>query len=66
MSRLNLKDFLTVQEVAALLQLSALTIYKYIKTGRLEAIAIGRHYRVSKSSLEVFLKSHTVGGTSHE
>jgi excisionase family DNA binding protein len=66
MSRLDLKDFLTVQEVAALLQLSVLTIYKYIRNGKLEAIAIGRHYRVSKSSLELFLTSHTVGGSHHE
>lgn len=58
-------DFLTVHEVADLLRLSVLTIYKYIKEGHLEAVEFGGHYRVSNESLETFIQEHKVGGT-HE
>ncbi len=54
--------FLTVQEVAELLRLSVLTIYKYIKEGQLEALEFGGHYRVSPLSLEHFIQKHIVGG----
>ena len=55
-------DFLTVSEVAEMLRLSVLTIYKYIKEGQLEAVEFGGHYRVSQSSLDTFIKIHKVGG----
>ena len=53
-------NFLTVQEVSDVLRLSVLTIYKYIKSGDLEALEFGGHYRVSKPSLSTFIKNHTV------
>jgi excisionase family DNA binding protein len=56
-------DFLTVYEVAELLRLSVLTIYKYIKEGQLEAVEFGGHYRVSSDSLEKFIDIHKVGGS---
>lgn len=55
-------EFLTVQEVADLLRLSSLTIYKYIKEGNLEAVEFGGHYRVSQHSLNKFISIHKVGG----
>ena len=56
----HLHDFLTVQEVAGLLRLSDLTLYKYIKDGSLEAIEFGGHYRVSRESLNRFISTHKV------
>lgn len=56
-------EFLTVHEVAELLRLSVLTIYKYIKEGQLEAVEFGGHYRVSSDSLEKFIDIHKVGGS---
>lgn len=53
-------DFLTVQEVAELLRLSVLTIYKYIKEGNLEAIEFGGHYRVGQDALQRFIHFHKV------
>lgn len=52
--------YLTVQEVAELLRLSVLTIYKYIKEGSLEAVEFGGHYRVSTSALQRFINTHKV------
>lgn len=54
--------FYTVQEVASLLRLSVLTIYKYIKDGQLEAVEFGGHYRVPNAGLEEFINIHKVGG----
>ena len=53
-------DFYTVQEVALLLRLSVLTIYKYIKDGSLEAVEFGGHYRIPEKSLNNFIEFHKV------
>lgn len=53
----------TVQEVADLLRLSELTIYKYIREGSLEAVEFGGHYRVSSTALDKFIERHKVGGS---
>ena len=55
-------DFLTVAEVAGMLRLSELTIYKYIKEGDLEAVEFGGHYRIRRYSLDQFIQVHKVGG----
>ncbi len=59
--RYNTKsNFLTVNEISGLLRLSVLTIYKYIKEGKLQAVEFGGHYRITESSLESFIKEHRV------
>lgn len=58
MSYNNETNFLTVQEVSELLRLSVLTIYKYIKAGKLTALEFGGHYRISKASLNSFIDNH--------
>lgn len=63
MSYVDNQDFLTVQEVASLLQLSVLTIYKYIKENKLEAVEFGGHYRIHKTAINKFIEKHRVGGT---
>jgi len=59
-------NFLTVAEVSALLRLSELTIYKYLKEGRLEAVEFGGHYRISESSLFKFIEKHRVHKVKEE
>lgn len=51
--------FYTVSEVSALLRLSTLTIYKYIKEGKISVVEFGGHYRVSETSLNKFITEHT-------
>lgn len=53
-------NFLTVQEVAAYLKLSVITIYKYIRENKLQAIEFGGHYRIEQSSLDQFINDHKV------
>lgn len=60
MSLIPENALLTVQEVAAILRLSVLTVYKYIKEHRLEAIEFGGHYRIQQSSLENFINAHKI------
>lgn len=60
MSLLLNHDYLTVKEVANLLKLSELTIYKYIRAQKLQAFEFGRHFRIERSDLEKFIKSQKV------
>ena len=53
-------NFLTVAEVSGLLRLSVLTIYKYIKSGMLDAVEFSGHYRISEASLNLFIANHKV------
>lgn len=54
-------DLLTVEQVADLLQLNKLTIYKYIHSGELVAVKLGRSFRVRRDEVEHFLDAHMVG-----
>ena len=60
MSYKQTEEYLTVIEITKILRLSALTIYKYIKEGKLLAIEFGGHYRVSRTSLQSFIDAHKV------
>ncbi|HXF81319.1 MAG TPA: helix-turn-helix domain-containing protein [bacterium] len=55
-------ELLTVEQVAAYLQLNRLTVYRYIREGRLPAIKLGKAYRIRKADVEAFLESQTVRG----
>lgn len=49
-------SFLNVKEVSAFLNLSALTIYKYISEKKIKAIHFGGRYLIEKSSLNKFIE----------
>jgi excisionase family DNA binding protein len=50
-------DLMTVEQVAAYLQLNKLTVYRYIREGRIPAARLGKAYRVRKSDVDAFLDS---------
>lgn len=50
--------FYTIDEVAELLSLSSQTIRKLIKTNKLEAIRLGKSYRIPYESIQK-LKTHS-------
>jgi len=52
------KTYLTVHEVAETLRINILTVYSYIKRGQLDAIRIGRYYRVGVLDLQKFIQQH--------
>lgn len=55
-------NFYTTSEIAEMLKLNVMTVYRYIKSGKLSAHKIGKEYRVSKVELEKFLKSTQTHG----
>ena len=47
--------FLTVQEVADVLRISSMTVYRLIKNGDLPAARIGKSFRVREDDLDAFI-----------
>ncbi len=55
--------FLTVAEVADLLRVSSMTVYRLIKDGELPAVRVGKSYRVREDDLDRYLsKQYTQAG----
>jgi excisionase family DNA binding protein len=52
------REFLLTEEVAELLRVSTMTIYRNIKAGKLKAYKFGKDWRIRKNDLEAFLKAH--------
>ena len=49
-------SLLTVAEVAALLRVSKMSVYRMIHAGELEAVRIGRSFRVPKRAVDDLLR----------
>lgn len=49
------KEFYKVEDLAKLLAVNVMTIYRYIKAGKLIAYKIGREYRIEKTEFLKFL-----------
>ncbi len=48
--------FLTVAEVAALMRVSTMTVYRLVHAGELGAVRVGRSYRVPEMAVHAYLK----------
>ena len=51
----NQKEFYLVEELAKKLRLSNMTIYRYIKAGKVKAYKFGKEFRIEKAEFEKFL-----------
>lgn len=51
------KEFYKAEDLAELLEVNIMTIYRYIKAGRLKAHKIGRDFRIDKVEFRNFLNS---------
>ena len=55
--------FLTVAEVAGLMRVSTMTVYRLIKAGELAAVRVGKSYRIKEDDVDRFLsKRYTEAG----
>lgn len=54
------KRLLTVDETAAYLGISKLTVYDWISQGKIEVIKLGRVVRFKEATLEKWIDKHTV------
>ncbi len=51
------KDFYKAEDLAKMLEVNIMTIYRYINAGRLKAHKIGRDFRIEKKEFQAFLNS---------
>jgi excisionase family DNA binding protein len=53
--------FLTVSEVATIMRVSKMTVYRLVHSGELEAIRVGRSFRVPEAAVNTYLRDAFVG-----
>ncbi len=49
------EQFYTAEELAEVLKGNIMTIYRYIKAGKLSAHKIGKEFRIAKKEFDTFL-----------
>lgn len=49
-------EFLTVAEVAARMRVSKMTVYRLVHGGELEAVRVGRSFRVPDEAVQEYLR----------
>ena len=49
------KEFYLVEELAKKLRVCNMTIYRYIKAGKIKAYKIGKEFRINKDEFNKFL-----------
>ena len=47
--------FVTVAEVASLMRVSTMTVYRLIKAGDLPAVRFGKSYRIDEADVDAYL-----------
>lgn len=58
MSGLSDPRFLTVAEVAGMMRVSRMTVYRMVHSGELPAIRFGRSFRVPESAVQGAVSNH--------
>ncbi|MBU0731273.1 helix-turn-helix domain-containing protein [Patescibacteria group bacterium] len=52
MDELSERTILTTKEVADLLRVSLITVRRWLKSGKIPSIRIGKHYRIRRDDIE--------------
>lgn len=55
MTKTNKKEFYKAEELADKLRVNIMTIYRYIKAGKVKAYKIGKEFRIDKKEFNNFL-----------
>jgi excisionase family DNA binding protein len=50
-------QFLTVAEVAALMRVSKMTVYRLVHSGELPAVRVGKSFRVPEKAVHAYLEN---------
>ncbi len=53
-------NLLTPEQAAEILQVHVMTIYGYIRKGKLDAVRLGRNYRIIPEELTRFIESNRI------
>ena len=59
-------NLLTPEQVADILQVHVLTIYGYIRRGKLNAVRLGRCYRIIPEDLARFIESNRINKSTSQ
>ena len=54
------QEFYTAEELAEILKVNIMTIYRYIKAGKLKAHKIAKIFRITKENFDNFLNEHKI------
>ena len=54
-------DFYLVEELAEKLRVNKMTIYRWIKAGKLQAFKIGKEFRIKKENFEKTINQSLTG-----
>ena len=52
------KEVLTVKDIAEYLDVHPMTIYKYVREGKIPAFKIGKSWRIRKDSMQKWMKEN--------
>jgi excisionase family DNA binding protein len=55
------EEFYTAEELAKVLKVNIMTIYRYIKAGKINAHKIGKEFRIKKVDFNHFLNNNKYG-----
>lgn len=59
MSDISNYDFITVDELAATLEISRNSTYNLLKKGEIKSFKIGTHYKIPSSAVDEYIKRKT-------
>lgn len=57
---ITMQNLLTPEQVAEILQIHILMVYNYIRQGKLNAVRLGRSYRVTLEDLNKLIENNRV------
>ena len=59
------QEYYTSKEIMALLKISRSTLGRFLQSGELESVKVGREYRISASQLSAYLHRGGHSGQDH-
>lgn len=51
-------QYYSIKEVAKMLKVAYLTVYRWIQAGKLKAFKAGKQYRIRKVDLDTYIKAY--------
>lgn len=57
--------YYSINEVAKLLKVAYLTVYRWIQAGKLTAYQVEKQYRINKTDFDAFMQSYKVKKMEH-
>lgn len=63
---MNIKEYITIPELAKILGVSRIAVFKKVKKGQIKAIKIGRNYAISKKHIDSLLGNALEEGDKKE